>query len=488
MTAEVAAPTLDVPAFRTVPPRDGSMLPSVVWLGEQIGRTLDPAQQVAVDTLTSAWADGRPATLEAAVVCPRQNLKTYCLELITLTRLLRPGGDRLAVWSAHEVSTAQETFKTFLDLAESVPWLGRRVEHVSRATGREAITFRGGRRLKFKARIKTGGRGLAGDLIVLDEAFALAAEHMGSLLPILSTRPRGQVIYGSSAPLASSAILRGVMARGRAADVGAPAYVEWSAPGSMAEPGCLSGKCLHEPGTPGCVMDDESLWLRANPAAVAGRISMAYLRAERRALPPEEFARERLGWGDEPGQVGAPFTVAEWDALATDSPQPGPSPVFAADLAWDRRNGAVAVATRQPDGTPLVELVRYVSGSDALVDAAADLASRHPDARWVGSGAVESIRTELRRRGVSLRMLRPAEVESAHGQMQDAVKERRLAHLGDPVVRDALEGAVRRDSETGWVWGRRKSGAEGVDISPLYALTEALYALPPEIDLMRSFG
>lgn len=477
MSAEPVEAAGSVPRFVNVPPRDGSLVRAVEGVAAKVGRVLDPYQRDAVDVLTSAWSDGRPASLESAIVCARQNVKTFVFECIALASMTRPGGPRLVIWSAHEVATAQETFRTFLELAERSTWLGDRVVSVTRSPGREAIQFLGGRWLRFRARIKTGGRGLAGDEIFLDEAFALEPAHMGSLLPILSTRRAARVYYGSSAPLAGSDILRGVMARGRAGGDGAPAYVEWSAPGSLADPGCSSPKCQHDPGTAGCVMDDERLWLMANPAAVVGRISMTYLRAERRALPPEEFARERLTWAEEAGQAGAPFTVAEWDALATETPEPGPAPVFAIDLAWDRRNGSIGVATKQPDGTPLLELARYEPGPDALIAAAADVASRHRTARWVASGAVESIRSELRKRGVSPQMLKPSQLESAHGVLQDAVKERRVAHLGDPIVRQALEGAVRKSTETGWVWTRRKSGADGVDISPLYALTEAHYWL-----------
>ena len=301
VTDEICAP-----AYSHIPARAGSYVRSVEGVLSKIGRTLDPTQRFAVDVLTSARADGTPVGLSAAIVCPRQNLKTYVLEGIVLARLLRPGGDRLAVWSAQEVSTATETFVAFVEYAEAedsvgrplYPWFAERVAGISRATGRESITFRrrlpSGRwekcRLKFKARVKTGGRGLAGDLVVLDEAFALEPAHMGSLLPILSTKAKGQIFYGSSAPHATSAILHDVIRRGRA---GLMPYLEWCAPGSFADPGCAGEACSHAVGTPGCVLDDVQMAVRWNPAAWHGRITRSYLANERLELAaaPDEFAR-----------------------------------------------------------------------------------------------------------------------------------------------------------------------------------------------------
>jgi hypothetical protein len=77
------------------------------------------------------------------------------------------------------------------------------VKRIYNGNGEERIEMNGGARLLFKARTKTGGRGLTGDKVILDEAFALQPGHMGALLPTLSVRPDPQVLYGSSAGLAS---------------------------------------------------------------------------------------------------------------------------------------------------------------------------------------------------------------------------------------------------------------------------------------------
>jgi len=473
LTAVLADVALAPPAYCSTPPRDGSLVRAVEGVAARIGRTLDPAQHLAVDVLTSSWADGRPASLEAAVISSRQNLKTYCLELITLTRLLRPHGDRLAVWSAHEVSTAQETFKTFLDLADLHPWLGRQVEGVSRATGRESITFKGGRRLKFKARIKTGGRGLSGDLIVLDEAFALQPEHMGSLLPILSTKAKGMVLYGSSAPHATSDILHRLMKRGRAGGV---SYIEWSAPGSLRDPGCSSAQCRHEPATAGCVMDDEALWLRSNPAAVYGRISMDYLRAERLALPPEEFARERLGWGEDPVQAGGAISQLDWQACTDEASTFTGRPVFAIAVSRDGASSAIAAAGLREDGLPHVEVVAEGRGTSWVAERAGELRKHRPIA-WVldKRPPAAGLLPDLKEARVIPREMNTSDCGQACAGLQGLVGARGMRHRGDEILTAAVAGAARRDIGDGlWAWSAKSSE---VDIVTLVAATNALWGL-----------
>lgn len=478
------------PAYRSVPPRARSLLQPAVTLAEALGRPLDDEQQLAVDTLTGVRADGRPASLEAAVICPRQNMKTWIMQLIVLVRLLEPDGDRLIVWSAHLFDTAQETFKDFDELIESCEPLRRRVTRVYRGNGEEQIHFVGGRRLRFRARAKTGGRGLSGDCVVLDEAFALAPQHMGALLPILSTRRRALVMYGSSAGQVDSAILRGVRDRGRAGGEGAPAYVEWSVPGSLADPGCTDQRCHHAPGTAGCVLDRDDYWMRANPAVRSGRITIDYLRAERLALPPEEFARERLGWWDDPesGQVTIP--LAAW--LARVDPDSkvaeGASPVFAVDVAPDRRSAAVAVAGRREGGGQHLGLVEHRTGStDWLVPRLLGLIGDHRPIAVVLDGAspAASLLPSLAEAGLTVRtesdpsgvlvVTTATQMGQACGGLLDAVTaaESEIWHRGDPLVEAGLRAAARRDIGDG-AWGLARKKSDG-DITAAVAVVLAHY-------------
>jgi hypothetical protein len=477
--ASLAAP----PSHIHVPARDGSLLKAVTAVAGKVGRSMDDAQQLAVDVLTSSWSDSRPASLEAGVIAARQNLKTYVLENIALTVMTRPGNVRLGVWSAHEVATAQETFRTFLDLAESYEWLSSRITKVSRATGREGIEFVGGRRLRFRARIKTGGRGLAGDIIFLDEAFALEPGHMGSLLPILSTRPFGRVIYGSSAPLAESDILRRLIKRGRAGAAGAPAYIEWSAPGSLSAPGCPDGrKCTHEVGTPGCALDDESLWRAANPAIGANRphgISLEYVRGERMALPPAEFARERLGWGEDPDEVSRVLPASAWENCRDPASRRVGDAVLALDVSPDRAYAAVSMAALNGDGLPMGQVVRHGPGVVWAVPEIGGLV-RAKGIRLVvvdSVGPAKNLLPDLTEEvgdDVEVLVMKAGDVTDAFADLYDGVITEQVRHLGQPELDAAIEAATTRLIDSRKAWDRRH---EGDDITCVVSFGHALWGL-----------
>ena len=413
--------------------------------------------------------DGRAASLEAAIICGRQNMKSWGMQLIALGRLLQPGGDKLAVWSAHEVGTSQATFRDFQELFDLHPWLAKRVTKVSQANGKEGIEFTGGRWLRFRARIRTGGRGLSGDALFLDEAFALEPAHMGALLPILSTRRRAAVFYGSSAGMEKSATLRQIRDRGRA---GGLAYVEFCAPGSLRDPGCVDDKCLHEAGTAGCTLDREDLWMLANPAIRVGRITLDYMREERKALPPAEFARERLGWWDEANALALGLPLDVWDACTDPQSQPDGPVSFAVEVSLDRAWATVGAAGVRADGRPHVEVVERRRGTDWTLDRVTELWQRWGRPVTVDpSSPAGSLVQGLRERGVEVVTPAAAEIAAGCARLFDGVSEGRWRHRGQRELSEAVLVATRRNVGDGaWRWDRRSSGD---DVSALYAVTLA---------------
>jgi hypothetical protein len=480
------------PAHLYRPPASRSLVEQVTRVCASAGRVLDEEQRLAVEVCTGLKADGTPAALEAAVISARQNLKTYALEGIALTLLLDPNNRvRLGIWSAQEFDTAQETFRNFADLFESperFPHLARRVKTIRRGSGKEEIELVGGRRLKFKARSGKGARGLTGDFVVLDEAFALDAAHMGALLPTLSTRRRAMVFYGSSAGMADSEILRGIRDRGRKGGRGAPAYVEWCAPGSLSDPGCELSGCTHAFGVVGCSLDREDFWLLANPA-MGRRITVEYIGTERSALPVEEFARERLGWWDLPSASVRPLSLAVWATKADPASQIVGAIAIGADVAPGRASASIAVAGRRADGKTHAELIRQGPGTDWLAGEVARLAGAHEllqilDGKVtrpaiVGDKlALEPLLADFTAAGIVPVLHGPSQLAAGCARLQDAVESDALRHLGQEQISDALTAAVKRDvGDGGWAWGKRLSAGAQVDISGLVALTEAHSAL-----------
>jgi hypothetical protein len=303
-----AVAVLDVvaPAVRAGPDFHKTYGDEVADLAELAGFAPDPEQKLGLDLIFAVDRRGKSAAFEFCVVCSRQNLKTGLFKQAALGWLFITD-QNLVVWSAHEFNTAQEAHRDMAALIENCAPLSRRLKRVYSGAADKSIELTTGQRLIFKARTATGGRGLSGDKVVLDEGFALHPSHMGALLPTLSVRPDPQVVYGSSAGLSDSDVLRGVRDRGRAGGAGRLAYLEWAAPLGGCQP-----LCDHLPSRPGCALDRVENWRAANPLLGRTRLNgtgltVEYVAAERAALPPMEFARERLGWWDEPdaGQVAA---------------------------------------------------------------------------------------------------------------------------------------------------------------------------------------
>lgn len=465
----VAAPDLVRPAWHTCPPYTVTDGPLVGEVARLVGFDPDPEQQLVLDDLFGLHGD-RAVALETAVICARQNLKTAVAQMACLGWMFVTG-QRLIVWSAHQFATAQEAFRDLDELCAAHPSLSGRVARVWRGNGDEAIELKSGARVIFRARTKGGGRGLSGDKVVLDEAFALHPMHMGALLPTLSARPDPQVLYASSAGLADSDVLRSIRDRGRAGDPSL-AYLEWGDPNP--HEGCAAEDCDHALSREGCVLDDESRWRCANPA-MGRRIEADYIAAERRALPPEEFARERLGWWDEPGAVHAELTVQAWDALAGDVAPKDPL-VLWLDVAPGHAWASVGVT----DGTDC-ELIDRRVGAGWLVERVAELQVRHSCRAVAFDGAssapVAALMPDLLAAGLPLVPVAGGDWARACQAMVRLVKQAAFRHDGSPEFAAAVAGARWRVVGDGLKLSRRDST---VDITPLAGLTAGLWVATSE--------
>lgn len=474
------------PAHLWVPEHLSSAGGEVADLAASAGLNLDPEQRLALDVIFAEQAGGRWAAFEAAIIAQRQNLKTHVFKAVALGGLYLLG-EELVTWTAHEFNTAMEAYRDVREIVEGTPHLSKRVEKFNDANGEEGIEFHGGQRLRFRARTKTGGRGITGNRVILDEAFALQASHMGSLMPTMSAQSitgNPQLIYGSSAGLLSSAVLRSVRDRGRAGGDPSLAYIEWAAP----EGGCEVEECDHRQDRPGCALDDVERWGQANPA-MGRRISVEFIAGERRSLPPAEFARERLGWWEDPPTVEDDEEAAAlWAACADPGAVLADPVVFAFDAAPGLSSASIGSC-----GGP-VEVVEHDRGAGWLVARLVELNRSHrPAAIGVDpAGPAGAFIADLEQAGLRVRskqhpqgrlvLLDGREAVQACGAFHADVLDGELTHRDQDVLNIAYLGAGRRKVGDAWKWSRRDST---VDISPLVAVTVArsLWVARPKVSV-----
>ncbi len=447
------------PAFGTGPAFTRTLGPEVADLSELASFTPDPEQRLALDAIFAMRSapSNKAAAFEVAVIAPRQNIKTSLFKQCALGWLFITD-QRLVVWSAHEFATSKEAHRDLVELIEGSDVLRKRIKTIHRANGDEGIELVTGQRVNFKARTKTGGRGLSGDKVVLDEAFALQDTHMASLIPLMSVRPDPQVLYGSSAGLMASEVLREVRDRGRAGLDPSLAYIEWcdDLPGD-----CDAQRCSHAVGSRGCRLDDQRRWGRAN-SQMGRRMTVDYLEAERRMLPPAEFGRERLGWWDESEDVSTALDAQAWYALADAGAERSGVPTFAVATAPDRSWTAVAVAWMRPDGAAQVMLADYRQGAAWVPERLVELRQR-----WGGRVLADNAA-----RGLVPDAVEPStdDLAQAHNALADAIEAKQVRHGDEPAMNVAVRAARWRAQGNTRVLDRKGAA----DISPICAAAMAV--------------
>lgn len=531
----MTAPTIVKPAFFTHPEYQITFGPEVAELAARAGLPPDPEQALALDAMFAVDPTGRktlkdnPATAAFAfgLVCARQNMKTGLLKMAALGWLFITDQE-LIVWSAHEMDTTREAFNDLINLIEDTPSLAKRLapgptngiirspggemielapsktchhgqkvnEPCQRCGGRAVPACPHGQRIKFKARTHGGGRGLTGNKVVLDEAMYLEKFHMGSLLPTLSAVDDPQVVYAGSAGMAKSEVWRGVRDRGRAGGDRSLAYMEFcSQPDPDVEGGapCEEETCTHALEVEGCALDDIEYLRQSNPA-LGRRITVEYLRNERRELTPDEYGRERAGWWDKPEGVDEPLINAEmWKALEDPFSEPLDPVSFGVYVSSDRTSSAIGVVGRRADGKYHCGIVAAVRGQkiDSLPgtlwipERLRELKeSWQPNAVVVQthSGAASLINS-IEEVGIEVTTSNAADLVAACGNFYDAVKPddagvTHLRHRGAGPLFRSVTGAKKREltATDNWVWDRRDKDS---NITQLMAVTLALHGLTP---------
>lgn len=487
------------PAHMWVPDHVSTAGDEAANLCREVGLPLDPEQEMALDAILAekrvTLPDGTKtlkwAGLEGVVVAPRRNIKTHLFKAVSITDLWLLDAP-LVTWTAHLFPTAQEAFLDMQSLVEGSPLLSKRVKRITRGNGDEGIDLMSGARLQFRARTITGGRGLDGTRVILDEAFALRAAHLGALLPTMAANSllgNPQILYGSSAGLVDSAVLRALRDRGRPGGDPSLVYLEWCAP----ELPCATPNCDHRYGNEGCVLDDRELWAMAN-LALGRRIDPEFMAAMRRSMPPEEFAREFLGWWDEPVEGGGTIPAHLWTRCARKQDAPVDPVAIAIDVAPGHSSGSIVVCgeiayvVEHGPGVSWIpskigSLLADKQVSAVGIDPSSPAAALIPDLEKpvADGGAGLTIRGPKTPQG-KLVLLSGPHMSSACEMLLSAVVEDKFRHRDQAVLNAAVEGAYRRQVGDSFKWSRRDSN---VDISPLVAATEAWFlantALPVDV-------
>lgn len=481
------------PAFQLIPSYDYTLGPQVADIATLAGLPPDPEQQLGVDAVFGERR-GLPVVFEGLLVGPRQNFKSGALEMVELGWMFvtcEPG----ATWSAHQHKTARGNFEHLAGMIESTPALSRHVVKILDGQGDEDIVLRGplgqDRHFPFVTRSTRAGRGRTFGKQIWDEYLYVTKTHEGTLMPAMSTFPDAQRIGATSAGLGISARARALRDRGRLQDPGKDPrllYLEWcdDLPGA-----CLAGpECSHVFGqVEGCILDDERRLRRAN-LAIDRRITIQYVRDERRSMDPLEFWRERMGRWDEPAGEDELVGIDDeaWRALEDPCSQIVGEVVFGLDVNPARTWSSIVAGGMNAYGRKHAELTfRRDKAGDVTLDHRAGttwvlkrfrgLAKGFPGARVriLAKSQAETFGPRLERLGFRVEYVQPGDWPEAVSDVVDAIAMEELVHLGQLELDLAVASAVLVPvGEERNRWGRRKSAGE---IGPVVAMTSALSGL-----------
>lgn len=443
---------------------------------------------------------------KVVVLVARQNGKSTLSQVLSLF-FLYVLGTSLVLGTAQDLDTAEEVWDGALDIIEETPELAALADKPIRVNGKKTIRLLTGERYKVKAANRRAGRGLSGDLILLDEL----REHQswdawGAITKTTMARPAAQIWALSNAGDATSVVLRYL--RKRAHEVlGDPDGINAKDDpssllptdeelGDLADLADADGPDLTAAdfededdedtlglfewsAPPGCDVMDRNGWAMANPSLGYG-ISERTLAGDAKGDPEWVFRTECLcQWSD--GSLEGLFPPGAWEAQVDPGSKvnPGERIIACVTTAWDRGRTHVAIAGQREDGRIHIGIAASRPGTDWVIDwLKSDDAPPFESLVVQQRGAPESSLIEdLERAKIPVTAWGGSDLAKAHGSFYDGVALGAAGvfrHRAQPILEVAVATATTKPMGESWVLDLRKSAA---DAAPLKAVIGAAWGL-----------
>ncbi|MFW6157063.1 MAG: terminase [Armatimonadota bacterium] len=423
----------------------------------------------------------------------RQNGKSTVLQVLSLW-FLYVAAVRTIIGTAQNLDVAEEQWEAAVEMAQEVDELASEIAHVSRVNGRKFLKLESGERYRVAAASRRGGRGLTGDLILLDEL----REHQSwdawaAVTKTTMARAFALIVCASNAGDASSLVLRHLRMQAHRA-LGDPDGIIEASQTFVSDPDVeeLDDELQVDDedlglfewsAPPGCGIFDRDGWCQANPA-LGHTISERAIASAARTDPEWVFRVEVLCQWQE-GSSEGPFPPGSWEATCDPDSRVSPDSriVWCVDVSWDRSTAYIGVAGWRDDGRPHVEIAEAGAGLDWVVDWLTD--PRHPDreqlpvAVQAKRAPATSLIEQLREAGLDVLEWDGVEgtgelYDRVRASVEDEIDTPELRHLKQPLLDQPAATAATRPVGDAWAWDRRKSP---VDAAPLVAVTGALWGL-----------
>lgn len=509
------APRIFTPPLRPLEPRSAETEKWTLgyavsdFASDVCGIDLYPWQRWLLVHALELLPDGTFRFRNVVVLVARQNGKSTLSQVLSLF-FLYVLGTALVIGTAQDLDVAEEIWQGAVDIVEETPELDALKERVVKVNGKKSLELKSGERYKVKAANRRAGRGLSGDLILLDEL----REHQswdawGAITKTTMARANAQVWALSNAGDATSVVLRYLRKMAHAA-LGDPDGINAADDPAALLP--VDGDLLDRDNLgldpeedfeadgdtlgifewsapPGCDIWDRDGWAWPNPS-LGYSITERTIASAAKTDPEWVFRTEVLcQWTD--GTLEGPFPPGAWDAGRwTDEGTP-PQIVGAVkacvEVSQDRSRAYIAFVGRDATGRAQGEIV----ASRAGVEWVESWLKQRVDSGVVdeitgqGRGAPGSgLLDELLLAGLPVTKWEGPDLPAGTGKFYDAVRDNELTHLPQPLLDVAAATAVPKLTDSGaFLWDRRKSPT---DIGPLVALTGAFWLLTRRLEDQES--
>ena len=427
-----------------------------------IGDSLLPWQRWLFEHALELDGDGRFRFRTVLVLVGRQSGKSTWAKYLALWRLFADAdGPLLVLGTAQNLDVSEALWKQAVETAEGSPPLARRITQVEMSSGRKTLHVKGGRAYKVQSANRRGGRGMSGDLVLLDEL----REHQtwdawSAVSKTTMARPRAQLVCLSNAGDDDSIVLNALRERALLSvddPLASIGIFEWSAPDA-------------------CDIADPSNWAMSTPS-LGYTIQTESVESALATDPEWVFRTEVLC---QRVSLAAVSPLPDWPKVCEPAAKasPGGPCGFAVDVSWDRSRAWIGAAVRLDDGRAHLEAVASGDGTDWVVPRLHELCEKWaPLAVAVqASGAPAStLLGELEEfLDVPVLAVGGTDLARACGSLYDAVANARVRHPGQSPVDDAARHAAIRPLSDAWVFDRKRSP---VDIAPLMAAALSLWVL-----------
>lgn len=291
-----------------------------------------------LDDWMALLPSGRWASKTCGLSVPRQNGKTGLVQGRANAGMLLY--NEIVIYTAHLQKTATETFEEMAAFFDS-PALKKYIKEIKTALGREQIILQNGARVKFLARTRNGGRGQHGDLLIFDEAQELDESQQASFLPAISASLNPQTILIGTPPEPQSpgTVFRSLREKALDGKTSSTAWSEYS----VKEIGDVT---------------DRRRWADANPA-LGRRILESTIEGECEQMPPDTFARERLGYWSPVATEKIDYAIDRnaWETCASTDLKPEGKSAYGVKFTADASEVVLCGAVIAEDGKARVSMI-----------------------------------------------------------------------------------------------------------------------------------